>query len=132
MTKNTSGFVFWNALLSRLLPLRPQLLRSVGDDPLQLLDALHHLGHRAGAVDQLAHFRVGELVRRDEGYEADRFSRALVGTHEGVMAHGTAISKQNKKKKGRKGQTWSGFMNTSMVEIFSAAVLSRQPGEEFD
>lgn len=131
MTKNTTRFVFWNALLSRLLPLRPQLLRSVGDDPLQLLDALHHLRHCAGAVDQLAHLRVGELVRRDEGYEADRFSRALVGTHEGVMAHGTAISKQNNKR-GRKGQTWSGFMNTSMVELLSAAVLRRQPGEEFD
>ena len=61
----------------RLLSLRPQLLRSVPDDPLELLDALHHLGHRAGAVDQLADLRVRELVRCDERYEADRFARAL-------------------------------------------------------
>ena len=61
-----------------LLPLRPQLLRPVADDPLQLLDTLHHLGHRAGAVDELAHFGVRELVGRDQGYQADRFSRTLV------------------------------------------------------
>ena len=61
----------------RLLSLRPQLLRSVPDDPLELLDTLHHLGHRACAVNQLADLRVRKLVRSDERDEADGFPRSF-------------------------------------------------------
>lgn len=50
---------------TRLLALRAKVLSSVPDDPLELLDTLHHLRNGAGAVDELPDLRMSELVGSD-------------------------------------------------------------------
>lgn len=68
--------------VANLVSFRAQLLLSVPDDPLELLNALHHLGHGSCAVDELAHLRVRELVGGDERDQADGLSRAFgIDTH---------------------------------------------------
>ena len=87
---NTAAGKYWiYGIVANLVSFRAQLLLPVPDNPLELLNALHHLGHGARAVDQLADLRVRELVRGDERDQADRLSRALASPPCDVMASQT-------------------------------------------
>lgn len=77
--------------MTDLVSFRTELFLSISDDPLELLDALHHLGHGAGAVNKLADLGVRELVGGDERDQAHRLPCACKSWWDSVAMMVTVV-----------------------------------------